>query len=274
MAIVPSSKQLNGSHWYTQDGKPFHHIEENGKVRVTTLRDARKYNLYPSVTSILNVLSKPGLEKWKLRQVTDVAFNNPSVQLEEKTADSYNAKVVGMAFLKVHDAANLGKRIHHELDACTQGKECTDNEIAKYIQGFLDWQKDKDIKFTDTEVVVVNKEHGFAGRVDTFFQYGKDGIGILDYKTRKFAKGEKPATYDNEALQLAAYAASYYGEDRLSSVLAGNAYISSTSPGALFHIYKHNRLQEDWEAFKALCGVWRYQMKYDPRKSKPLSMSI
>ena len=265
MAIFPSSQQLNSAHWYTPDGKPFHHIEENGRVRVTTLRDARKYSLYPSVTSILNILSKPGLEKWKLRQITDVAFNNPSIQLEEKTADSYNSKVIGMAFLKVHDAANLGSRIHHELDVCTKGKECSDKEIAKYIQGFLDWQKDKDIRFTDTETVVVNKEHGFAGRVDAFFQYGKEGIGILDYKTRKFDKDEQPATYDNEVLQLGAYAATYYAENKLCSVLAGNAYISSTCPGA-FHIHKHDCLQEAWEAFKSLCDVWRYQMKYDPRE--------
>ena len=263
MAII--AQQLDSSHWYTPDGSPMHHIENDGKMRATTLRDARKYHLYPSVTSILNVLAKHELETWKYRQITDVAYKNPSLQLQEKTAEDYNAKVVGMAFLQVHDAANLGTRIHNALDECTKGNVCSDKETLQYIQPFLDWEKDRDIRFTDTEIVVVNKEHGFAGRVDAFFDYGENGIGILDYKTRKFDKLNIPRPYDGEKMQLAAYAAAYYTEERLCDVLAGNAYISSTSPGA-FHVHKHDCLIDAWEAFKALCKIWRYKNNYDPRE--------
>ena len=52
-----------GGHWYTQDGKPMHWVDKaDGKgTRNTTLRDARKLNLLPSVTNILKLLNNPEL---------------------------------------------------------------------------------------------------------------------------------------------------------------------------------------------------------------------
>ena len=45
-----------GGHWYTRTGAPMYTVKgANGKERNTTLRDARKYDLVPLVTTILNV---------------------------------------------------------------------------------------------------------------------------------------------------------------------------------------------------------------------------
>ena len=50
-------------HWYTQEGEPMYTIiGANGKERNTTLRDAKKENLVPSVTTILGMIAKPSLE--------------------------------------------------------------------------------------------------------------------------------------------------------------------------------------------------------------------
>jgi len=53
-------------HWYTKDGEPAYTIERaDGKgFRNTTLRDAKKLGLLPSVTTILGVAAKPGLQNW------------------------------------------------------------------------------------------------------------------------------------------------------------------------------------------------------------------
>ena len=52
-------------HWYTQTGIPMYTIVgKNGKERNTTLADAKKLNLVPSVTTVLSLLAKPGLENW------------------------------------------------------------------------------------------------------------------------------------------------------------------------------------------------------------------
>ena len=53
-------------HWYEMDGTPRYRIVgKNGKERNTTLADARKLDLLPSVTTIMKEAAKPGLERWK-----------------------------------------------------------------------------------------------------------------------------------------------------------------------------------------------------------------
>ena len=50
-------------HWYGQDGSPQYTVTaKDGQQRPTTLRDARKFNLVPSVTTVLKVAAKPGLD--------------------------------------------------------------------------------------------------------------------------------------------------------------------------------------------------------------------
>ena len=66
------------THWYTRAGNPMYTIiGKNGKERNTTLRDARTLDLVPSVTTILGVAAKPGLEKWKQEQVLLAALTLP-----------------------------------------------------------------------------------------------------------------------------------------------------------------------------------------------------
>ena len=49
-------------HWYRKDGSPAHFEGKNGGD--TTLRQARKLELYPSVTTVGQVRHKQGLVFW------------------------------------------------------------------------------------------------------------------------------------------------------------------------------------------------------------------
>jgi hypothetical protein len=61
-----SKFKSESGHWYTQEGEPMYTIiGANGKERNTTLRDAKKEGLVPSVTTIMGVVAKPALETWK-----------------------------------------------------------------------------------------------------------------------------------------------------------------------------------------------------------------
>jgi hypothetical protein len=65
MAIAEST------HWYDKNGKPqYTVIGKNGKERNTSLVDARKENLVPSVTTIIGMAAKPQLENWKIDQAS------------------------------------------------------------------------------------------------------------------------------------------------------------------------------------------------------------
>lgn len=264
MAVLTTSKPA-GSHWYDANGNPCHSqpkADGTGE-RITTLRDARRLGLFPSVTTILSVMAKPGLDNWKMDQVALAALANPK---SENESDEYWCKrVKEAAFAQVEQAADLGTRIHAALENAMQGLPYPE-ELGTYIDPVMEWRKPLALEIIEREKCLVNDRHGFAGTADVLFRYGTFGIGILDYKTRKTKPGEKAKPYDGQAMQLAAYAATYFGEESICRVLAANIYISTTEPGRV-DVVKHEDMEHHWEAFKYACSLWRYLKGYDPRCS-------
>jgi hypothetical protein len=82
MAILVENKNMGGGHWYQPDGTPLHQVPKaDGKgMRDTTLADAKKLGLLPSVTGITDIVAKPALMNWKAAQVAAAAFENPPDQ--------------------------------------------------------------------------------------------------------------------------------------------------------------------------------------------------
>ena len=91
MLIVPRE---SASHWYYPDGTPLHEVPRaDGKgTRPTSLRDARKLGLFPSVTNVLSILAKPGLEAWKQEQAILAALTLP--RTENEPLDEFARRVV------------------------------------------------------------------------------------------------------------------------------------------------------------------------------------
>jgi hypothetical protein len=264
MAVLSKSK-IPGGHWYAKDGTPRHKVltADGSGERATTIRDARRLGLYPSVTSILGIMAKPGLEKWKLNQVALATLRTPKEDAESE--EYWCNRVRSAAFEQVEQAADLGTMIHGALELAMAG-EAYDPELRVYVEPVMEWKRETGILVVDREKRLVNHEHGFAGTADVFFQYGANGRGILDYKTRKTKPSEVVRAYDNQSMQLAAYAATYFGEEWVDWVLAANVFISTTEPGRV-DVVKHESLRADWDAFKMVAALWRYQKGYDPREA-------
>ena len=261
---------MSGSHWYSLDGQPCHTVptKDGGDKRNTTLRDARKLNLLPSVTNIIGILDKPQLTKWKMREVAKAAIAIPGPQGEEPV-ERFADRAIEAAMSQVGEAADLGSRIHAAIENLMRGSaEEPSEELKPYVKPVLDWMRQVGVKVTHSEIVLVNAVHGFAGRVDALFTWG-DGfgkMGICDFKTKKTKPDEKVEAYDEHTLQLAAYAATHYGPEHLQHVVAANLFISSTEPGRL-EVVKHDKakLVAAYEAFTQMCAVWRFRKGYDPR---------
>jgi hypothetical protein len=264
MAIL-TKPRITGAHWYTADGQPMHEVP-NAKgdgTRNATLRDARKLNLYPSVTTILRVIDKPALMTWKMQQAVLSAIRNPRTANESE--DYWMKRVLAGADEETSQAADLGSRIHDALEAAT-AQQPWDESLREYVNPVLAWYEENGVFIGKREIVVVDQEDGFAGRVDVLFK--KDGVyGVADYKTRKTTPGKPVTPYDGQSLQLAAYAKAFYGVKRLPKVRAVNIYISTTEPGRV-EIYEHENIAEEYEAFKAVAHIWRHTNKYDPRTPK------
>jgi len=269
MAII-TKPTLGSSHWYSLDGKPCHTVpnKDGDGTRTTTLRDARKLNLLPSVTTIIGILDKPQLTKWKMREAAKAAIAIPGPQGEEPL-ERFADRAIEHAMSQVGEAADLGTKIHNAIENLMRGSaEEPSKEMQPYVKPVLEWMRSVGVKVTHSEIVLVNAVHGFAGRVDALFTWG-DGfgkMGILDFKTKKTKEGEKVEAYDEHLLQLAAYAATHYGAGQLQHVVAANLFISSTEPGRL-EVVKHDkeRMVAAYEAFTQMCAIWRFRKGYDPR---------
>jgi hypothetical protein len=253
------------SHWYYPDGRPAHRIPctDGEGDRPTNLRDARKLHLFPSVTTVLSVLAKPGLETWKLNQA--ILATAKAGRAENESDERWCKRVRETAFEQVAVAANLGTRIHGALELCFNG-EPYDEALRVYVEPVFDWQREVGLQIVEREKGLVNFQCGFAGTADLLFRYGKRGRGILDFKTRKTFPNQDVEPYDGQSLQLAAYAATYWGEDAIGKVLSANLFISTTEPGRM-EVYKHENVARDWRAFKWIAALWRYFNNYDPRQT-------
>jgi hypothetical protein len=251
------------SHWYHKDGRTAHRVpcKDGEGDRPVTIRDARKLNLFPSVTTLLSVLAKPGLETWKINQAILAVAKAP--RAEQESDERWCKRVRETAFEQVEAAADLGTRIHGALELAFAGQEY-DSSLEVYVRPVIEWKQKTGLEVVEREKRLVNLKHGFAGTADLLFRYGKKGRGILDFKTRKTFPGQEVEPYDGQSLQLAAYASTYWGEETIGRVLSANIFISTTEPGRM-EVYKHKDVEKDWRAFKQIAALWRYFNNYDPR---------
>lgn len=269
MAILKATpKRGGGGHWYDEDAKPRHTMPTaSGKgERNTTLRDARKYQLIPSVTTLLGLFAKPGLERWKQDQILQIAFDNPA-KLDE-SFENYASRCLVLHEKPVEEAASFGTRIHNAIEKFFEG-EPIEEELLPYVKPAFDWKQENQLRFIEREKTLVNLEEGFAGTVDIVGLGANQEKFVIDWKTRKTKKGVKVSSYDFQIHQIAAYAATYWGADAVDAeqVFGANVYLSSTEPGRLEVIkYSPSELKDAWGVFKSACAIWRSLKGYDPRK--------
>ncbi len=185
-------------HWYAQDGEPMYTIiGANGKERNTTLRDAKKLNLVPSVTTILGMIAKPSLENWKINQALNSALTLERNEDESFEAFVYRCKEDSKKIGK--QAAERGTQIHNLIENGFLGTFTS--EPYEVIKKYLDEH------FPNEEWVAEDSfcaDIGYGGKIDL---YSKSGI-FVDFKTKDNLEGKDPSklVYDEHGMQLSAYA--------------------------------------------------------------------
>lgn len=257
----------SGGHWYYPDGKSCHTVPTaNGKsVRKTNISDARKLGLLPSPTSILQIQAKPQLVRWGQEQVGIAAFDNRPAEGEDEKA--YAKRMVALGYKGVSAAAEFGSEWHEVMENVANGEPCPE-EWKIHIDPALAWKDEKGIQFVEREKVVVNLSEGYAGTMDIAAR-GKNGEKmVVDWKTRKTYAQYDVKPYEGQILQIAAYAACYWGVGpvKAGEVFGVNAYVSSTEPGRFVPCgYTGEEISAAYDVFLNLCAIWRWDKAYDPR---------
>lgn len=179
-----------------------------GYYREPHLGDARKVLALPSVTTILNIISKPGLTSWQMDQVAKAAWERAG-QAETLILEDFTKLTVSVSKEWVDWTAGFGTAVHWHVNRLLRKRQELETygiwpiypnaeELAEATISFLD---NNGFEITETEKHMVNPSLGFGGTADLLgTHYGEPCL--VDLKTQSAPL----TTYDPEhALQLVAY---------------------------------------------------------------------
>lgn len=251
------ARSAESVHWYQQDGAPQYTVKaKDGSDRPTTLRDARSMNLVPSVTTILKVAAKPGLEAWKQEQMLLAALTLPRQSGE--TEKDLIARIVADSKETAKQAADRGTRIHEEVESHFAGKK-----------GDRGWAVEESLfnhfKLHPDNPWLVERSFasplGFGGKVDlhcTSNEYAKDGI-VADIKSKEFTDPDDVVAYDEHLLQLAAYRVGL----NIPHARCANVFVSVNNPKLVKIVeWSEDDLRRGWEMFQCLLNFWKLKNKF------------
>ena len=254
------ARSAESVHWYRQDGGPQYTVKaKDGSDRSTTLRDARKMNLVPSVTTVMRIAAKPGLEQWKLEQMLLAAMTLP--QLDGEPEKAYIARIVADSKETTKQAAERGTRIHESIEKHYRGEANDHPVIAKAFEEkiFEHFKTHPDQKW-ETEVSFAHRL-GLGGKVDLFTRPDESGpVGImLDAKSKEFGPNDDVIAYDEHLMQLAAYR---NGVD-MPHARCANVFVSVTHPGLIKVVeWSEEELQKGWAMFRSLLTYWKLKNNF------------
>lgn len=160
-------------------------------------------------TGALGVINKPALIPWAVSEA--IKFIEANIKAG-KSYDEIQLKAILDGAKSAHrkkseTAADMGKIVHDWIKEYIKGNNPSKpvNESCKNaVNKFLEWEKDHNVEFIQSEKQVYSVVYNYAGTLDFIAKVdGKVMIG--DFKTSK-------GIYDEMWLQVAAYQQAYQEE--------------------------------------------------------------
>lgn len=232
------------SHWYTMDGEPMHtYINSKGGESNVTLRQARKFDLVPSVTTILKTVPKPGVERWKVKLALEAGLK---AKTPEEAVEIYEHETTV--------AAKRGTRIHKAVEEMLGGRS-----IAECSLEFDVWME-------TLEAVQRWIESVYAGDVVSEKPFATNEYGgcidlwsphlLTDIKT-----STSPKRWPEHAYQAAGYLNACPAED------ACILLVSSIEPGQIEPVmFSAEELDYGLAVFNDAKRLWQRLKKWEVKR--------
>lgn len=243
------------THWYGTEGQPCYTIlGKNGKIRNTTLRDARQLQLVPSVTTILSLTAKDGLINWKINQALLSALTLP--RLEDESLDDFMVRAKRDSMEQARQAADRGTEIHAEIERGFQ-EGCLSpayESVREAISEFIE------LKRPIAEASFTHKA-GFGGKVDLFDMAAN---AVIDFKTKDNLADSDASklVYDDHGMQLSAYALGLEIENPIRISVFIDRQDPTLVKAYLWDIESHSRHSD---MFLTLLKYWQLSKQYTPK---------
>ena len=248
------------THWYCTDGTAMHSVlSAKGEARATTLRDARKLGLLPSVTNVLGIVHRQQLVEWKMTQAVLAALTLPRKAGE--TEDDFVKRVVEDAESQGKGAAAFGTALHHGAQRVATSLEVDPADpLAAWLSLYRDWFQANCVRLIWSERTLVNRELGYAGTADLLMEHRVHGLTLVDLKSQGVRSATGPSTYKSWGYQLAAYRAALHRE-----VKCVNLIMNSLEPHAPVEaVWSEEEMVKCWRGFRAARELWIVEKNFDP----------
>lgn len=277
------------SHWYTRTGEPMHTVpSKDGTPRPTTLREARKLDLLPSVTTIIKpVGGGKVLTDWIADQAVLSALAHPggipaAVMTCVRERDSLPVeKLSSNASIKefldwcredsqkrVRDKAELGGAIHAALNSSFVDPDEVPAHFLAHVGGVRaalakDFGEDR-VWHPERNFAC---DEGFGGCIDLDSEEGETPI-LLDFKCKEFddSKDAKRMVFDEHVMQLGGYRrARAKRMPKYQRARCINVFVSTSVPGLCkMHEHSVEDIDRGESMFLAALAFWRASNKYTP----------
>jgi hypothetical protein len=200
------------------------------------LRRAGYYHLeggrvYPSVTTILQVIKRPGLANWTARQAVRAALDDPSLSVEE---------AISKVFSEVNKAADRGSLVHKLLEVEAEFPP----ELEGYKKAYDSFKSGFSFEVLDRERVIYSDKHKYAGTLD-LLAASNGTIWLIDFKTGG-------GIYPEFALQLRAYKEAV---EEMELCKVGKTAVLRLGKDGKFEF---SEMDEPFEVFLAAKKLWKW----------------
>jgi hypothetical protein len=239
-------------HWYKLDGTPCYEVEaKKGGMRATTLRDARKLNLVPSVTTITKILDRPGLANWIQEQAIVSAITMP--RLAGESDESLISRIKAESKERGIKAAERGTALHTDIERAIQGKP---HGHEMHVAAVADAMKKAGLDLFDgfAEKSFAHTD-GFGGKID----WQRDNV-IVDFKSKDRIDDDKRLAWDEHSIQLAAYA---HGLEIESPRLL-NIFVGIVDGRVVVVEHAQEEAAKGLAMFRLMLKIWQLKNEYKP----------
>lgn len=264
-------------HYYYRSGDTAYTVPyaDGRPGKETTIVDARRLGLVPSVTEVLKVAPSFGLLRWKEGKHAIAGAENAHLR-DSMTERQWLAMVRKEASQKEEEAADIGTILHDIIEAMVNNDPLPNIEFpidnaGDFFAGFCEWWGGAFFEPIYTELPFAHPL-GFGGKIDLCAVDSSGRDVILDWKTKDtIGKKLRYLVYeDSNPVQLRAYLEGYkhycamthnmyVNDPRLINVI-----VSRDEPGRIeMWEWEEEEFDRYWSRFTGLLQAWKAGNKYD-----------
>ena len=277
-------REAESAHYYTPKGVPAYTRTiksgpNQGKERATSLADARKENLFPSITTIGKVKREPMIDKYREKHLLKASYENRPKKAE--APDDYFDRILSKARFDSMEAARLGSGYHDSFEAILLGEKW--NKRDSKLKIVADWVQTNVEEVIWTEKILVDEGIGVAGKADALVRLKEYGPTLVDWKTRRFKEYKtepkwRATWYKSDCRQLAFYGRCIerdlisrdFGdlrEEREAYEISVCNVGMNTKATSQLHVKWWSRDEREWalECVEAMNSLWQHENGYRPK---------